>query len=134
MLRLLIPLSFGASHEDQSKQPTPSNSICHTNIIILCMDNDCIISCLPFPRALSWCVCVCVCVCVSGGPIHLFNKNFFFSWPRCVACGILVPQPGIKPVPPAVEVQSLNHWTTREVPQQTLSDSDAVPIFKELPA
>ena len=28
---------------------------------------------------------------------------------------ILVPQPGIKPVPPAVEVWSLNHWTIREV-------------------
>ena len=41
---------------------------------------------------------------------------FFFFWLRCVACGILVPRPGIKPVPHAVEVQSLNHWTTREVP------------------
>ena len=29
---------------------------------------------------------------------------------------ILVPQPGIKPVPPAVEAQCPNHWTTREVP------------------
>ena len=29
----------------------------------------------------------------------------------CAACGILVPQPGTEPVPPAVEVQSLNHWT-----------------------
>ena len=25
----------------------------------------------------------------------------------CVACGILFPQPGIQPMPPAVEVQSL---------------------------
>ena len=25
-------------------------------------------------------------------------------------------RPGIEPVPPAVEVQSLNHWTAREVP------------------
>ena len=33
-----------------------------------------------------------------------------------VACRILVPQPGIKPVPPAVEAWSLNHWTAREVP------------------
>ena len=31
-------------------------------------------------------------------------------------CGILVPQPGIEPTPPAVEAQSLNHWTTSEVP------------------
>ena len=28
--------------------------------------------------------------------------------------GILVPQPGIEPVPPAVEVRSPNHWTARE--------------------
>ena len=35
--------------------------------------------------------------------------------PRCVACGILVPQPGIEPMPHAVDVQSLNQWKTREV-------------------
>ena len=33
-----------------------------------------------------------------------------------MACGILVPWPGIEPVPPALEAWSLNHWTTREVP------------------
>ena len=43
-------------------------------------------------------------------------KQFFFWW-HCVACGILVPQPGIKPVPPTVEVRSLNQWTAREVPE-----------------
>ena len=32
------------------------------------------------------------------------------------ACGILVPQPGITPAPAAMEAWSLNHWTTREVP------------------
>ena len=32
------------------------------------------------------------------------------------AYGILVLQPGIEPVHPALAVQSLNHWTTREVP------------------
>ena len=40
----------------------------------------------------------------------------FISWPCHVACGILVPQPGIEPMPPEVEGQSLNHWTTMEVP------------------
>ena len=34
-------------------------------------------------------------------------------WPHH---GILVPQPGIKPLPPAVEVWSVNHWTTGEFP------------------
>ena len=29
---------------------------------------------------------------------------------------ILVPQPGIKPMPSPLEARSLNHWTTREVP------------------
>ena len=28
----------------------------------------------------------------------------------------LNPQPGIEPVPFALEAQSLNHWTAREVP------------------
>ena len=40
--------------------------------------------------------------------------SFFFQL-RHRACGILVPQPGIEPAPPAVEAQSLNHWTAREV-------------------
>ena len=31
-------------------------------------------------------------------------------------CGNLVPQPGIRPAPPTLEVQSLNHWTAREIP------------------
>ena len=43
-------------------------------------------------------------------------KNLFF-WTHRTACGIIVPQPGIEPVPPAVEVQSPNHWTSREVPK-----------------
>ena len=42
--------------------------------------------------------------------------NFFFFCLCRVACGILVPQPGIEPTPHAVEVWSLNHWTTREAP------------------
>ena len=33
----------------------------------------------------------------------------------CEACGILAPQPGIEPAPPALE-GGLNHWTAREVP------------------
>ena len=35
-----------------------------------------------------------------------------------LSCGMwdLVPLPGIEPGPSALEVWSLNHWTTREVP------------------
>ena len=45
--------------------------------------------------------------------ITLQQSQFFF-WPHCAACGILVPRPGIEPVPRAVEVGSPNHWTARE--------------------
>ena len=38
-----------------------------------------------------------------------------------MVCGILVPQPGIEPTPPALEVQGLICWTTREVPKATIS-------------
>ena len=34
-----------------------------------------------------------------------------------IACGILVPRPGVGPVPPKVEAQRLNHWTAKEVPK-----------------
>ena len=40
-------------------------------------------------------------------------------WSHCAAWGILVPQPGIEPVAPAVEAQSPNHWTAREFPTGT---------------
>ena len=36
---------------------------------------------------------------------------FIFRYP----CGILIPPPGIKPVPPTLEAQTCNLWTTREV-------------------
>ena len=39
------------------------------------------------------------------------KKNFFFGH---VACGILVPRPGIKPRAPAVRALGPNHWTARE--------------------
>lgn len=40
-------------------------------------------------------------------------KKIFFSQ---AACGIPVPQPGIKPAFPALGAHSLNHWTAKEVP------------------
>ena len=43
------------------------------------------------------------------------SKNFFFSWLFPAGCGILVPQPRIKPGPMAVRAQSPNHWIAREL-------------------
>ena len=47
--------------------------------------------------------------------VYSFPWRIFF-WLHSVACGILVPQPGIKPVLPAVEVWILNHRNAREAP------------------
>ena len=41
--------------------------------------------------------------------------SFFFGC-SCAASGILVPKPGIEPMPSAVKEQSPNHWITRELP------------------
>ena len=42
--------------------------------------------------------------------------HFFFFWPCLVACGILVPQPGIEPTPPCeVEAWTPSHWSSGEV-------------------
>ena len=41
----------------------------------------------------------------------------FYFWLHCMACKILMLWPGIKSIPPAEEVWSLNHWTAREIPQ-----------------
>ena len=39
----------------------------------------------------------------------------FGFWPSYLACGILVPQPGIKSMHTVLGEWSVNHWTTREV-------------------
>ena len=55
---------------------------------------------MPDPQAEVFFVCLFVCF----GLCHM-------------ACGILVPRPGIEPGPSAVRVWSPNHWTAREVPR-----------------
>lgn len=46
--------------------------------------------------------------------VFTYLFSYLFIWPRRVSCGTLVPWPDIEPGPPAVKVQSPNHWTTRE--------------------
>ena len=45
-------------------------------------------------------------------PLNFFS--LFWSYP--MECGISIPQAGIQCMPPGVEAQIRNHWTTREVP------------------
>ena len=49
--------------------------------------------------------------------ISFFKKIFYLAAPG-LSSGMwdLVPQPGIKPGPPALGVWSFSHWTSREVP------------------
>ena len=53
-------------------------------------------------------------------PVHK-SRRFFFFFFFAVAVrnmGVLVLWPGIRPVPPAVEVQNLNPWTARGIPSR----------------
>ena len=95
--------------------------------------------------ALHWLICICWTIFVfleltlfkhgilkkkvrSGGKetdmSYSFPKSplerFFFLWPCPSACGILVPWPGMEPIPSTLEAWSLNHWTAREVPRKIL--------------
>ena len=58
---------------------------------------------------------------ISRLPFHfvhcsLYCVEAFFFWPYHVACGILIPGPGIQPRSPAVKAQSHTQWTTMEFP------------------
>ena len=46
---------------------------------------------------------------------------FFFFCLHHAACGILVPRPEIEPEPPELEARSLNHWTAKEVPRESMN-------------
>ena len=58
----------------------------------------------------------CMQAGVSGKQITVMFLSFSLLWPCCMAWGILVHQPGLQTMPPAVKAWSLNHWTAREVP------------------
>ena len=55
---------------------------------------------------------------ILTGERWYFIVGFGFFWLHHMpwACGILIPQPGIKPRPAAMEAESPNHWTARESP------------------
>ena len=52
--------------------------------------------------------------------------SFFFF------VAVLHGMPGVEPNPPAVEVQSLNHWTTRKVPQVAFLMAAVSPLWLQL--
>ena len=53
--------------------------------------------------------------------------------PCHVACGILVPQPGIEPMAAAMEVSGvLTHWTAKEFPSFYFKDEETEAQIKKL--
>ena len=56
----------------------------------------------------------------------IFWPYTFFLWPCQLTCSILVPHPGIKPVPSAVQSWSLSHWMAREVLDHILLKSQQI--------
>ena len=54
---------------------------------------------LPTPTALSF-IKIPFIICV-------LSNYFFFFWTHCIACGILVPRPGVEPMFSAMEAQVL---------------------------
>ena len=65
--------------------------------------------------------------CISSKVVGGLQRHqaLCFSWPSRIACEILVPQLGMELKPLALEAQSLNHWTTREVPSGSFSKDNA---------
>ena len=59
---------------------------------------------------LTWRISVLPC---SLGFCH---TSAWITWLPHASNGVLVPWPGVGPVPPAVEAWSLNRWAAREVP------------------
>ena len=60
---------------------------------------------------------------------NLTGCSYFFFWLCHVVFRIPVPQPGIKPGPPAVEAQCPNYWTTREFPESMLLEGRDLVLF-----
>ena len=73
-------------------------------------------SCSEFFVGISWQIKRKACRQSACGKWFLF----FFFWPRRATCSIPVPRPGKEPAPPTLEARSLNHWTTREVPRDSI--------------
>ena len=59
--------------------------------------------------------------------IPLFYLYFF--WPHHAACRNLVPWPEIKPMLPALEAWSANHWTANEVPTRPAFKQKLGPVY-----
>ena len=64
---------------------------------------------------------------------HHFKTLLLLLFLHRMACRILILWPGIKPTPPALNMQSFNHWTTRKVSKTLIFNLEKVwGIYKDL--
>ena len=82
--------------------------ICH----VLCFLNF-----IDFKKSSIICIVLSFIYTVFFNILTALQFSFFhlFFFLAAWHLGAQVSQPGTKPVPPALEAQGLNHWTTREV-------------------
>lgn len=53
--------------------------------------------------------------------------KYFILWP-CSMWNLSFPNPGLDPAPPTLDMQSINHWTAREISPQIISDTRFIPV------
>ena len=103
IFRLLVNWGcYWTSHKRRSVKYTRSPAC--TSVRLLYFSNCYFSPQMLWPSPDSFCLC----------PIAVFLSFLFFWCPK--VCGISVLQPGIEPMPSAVEVQSPNHWIARKSP------------------
>ena len=92
--------------------PSDSSDILIQNLPVHWVEPPLPTPCLDKRTNSDW-----VCPSASRHSFSLYcSVIFLFNFLATLhECGILVPQPGIEPTPPASEVQILNHWFSREV-------------------
>ena len=62
-------------------------------------------------------------------PFLKLHFLIFIFWPCHVACGILVPWPGIDPGPLSVRARSPNNWIARKFPQTSFLYCNSLSIL-----
>ena len=86
-----------------------------------CLMNECIINSVHSSFIKSVC-CFFFLIFLFTRLIFIHVTSFLSLFLKLIfkllamPCGMFIPQPGIEPIPPAVEAWNVNHWTTRKVP------------------
>lgn len=99
-------LSLGSPNPFQPSRPSPGPSCSKFSCALISLHN-----CGGSPDFLVY-------TSPWGSCLITWYTSFIFQ-PQRTSRGILVPRPWIEPATPAEQVQSLNHWTTREIPWST---------------